>query len=72
MQPANLDERAASPWWKSRKWVLHLTYRIFSRYGVPKLCKEGNDRVFSEMWNVSLLHLGKGRVLGLCVSGIVV
>jgi len=50
-QPASREERAASPWWKSRKWIFHITYRLYSRYGVPKHCKAGADRQFSEAFN---------------------
>lgn len=31
------------------KWVLHITYRMFSRYGEPKLAREGNDRAFAQL-----------------------
>lgn len=51
VQPASHEDRASSPWWKSRKWIFHITYRLYSRYSVPKHCKEGNDRKFSELFS---------------------
>ena len=44
------DETATSPWWKAKKWAMHIAYRLFSRYAVTKHCREGNDRAFSEMY----------------------
>ncbi|KAL1456808.1 hypothetical protein WDU94_001509 [Cyamophila willieti] len=29
------DERSDLPWWKCKKWALHILYRIFERYGSP-------------------------------------
>uniref|UniRef100_A0A0C9RDD3 Ipo7_0 protein n=1 Tax=Fopius arisanus TaxID=64838 RepID=A0A0C9RDD3_9HYME len=29
------DERAELPWWKCKKWALHILYRMFERYGSP-------------------------------------
>ncbi|KAJ8666896.1 hypothetical protein QAD02_008558 [Eretmocerus hayati] len=29
------DERAELPWWKCKKWALHILQRIFERYGSP-------------------------------------
>ena len=51
-QPANPDDRANSPFWKSRKWLLHIVYRIVSRYGIIKYCKDGNDKAFGEIFAV--------------------
>ncbi|KAG1660790.1 hypothetical protein FOA52_011331 [Chlamydomonas sp. UWO 241] len=42
------SERANSPWWKAKKWGLHITYRFFNRYSVVKHAREGNDRLFAE------------------------
>lgn len=41
------------------KWVLHITYRMFSRYGEPKMAREGNDRAFAQL----LQTHGGGRQL---------
>lgn len=32
-QPADIDERKRWPWWKLKKWVLHVVNRMFTRYG---------------------------------------
>lgn len=29
------DERPALPWWKAKKWALHILARMFERYGSP-------------------------------------
>ncbi|XP_046751252.1 importin-7 [Diprion similis] len=29
------DERAELPWWKCKKWALHILHRMFERYGSP-------------------------------------
>lgn len=29
------DERADLPWWKCKKWALHIIHRMFERYGSP-------------------------------------
>lgn len=57
--PTDPDELKAWPWWKAMKWVLHITYRMFSRYGEPKLAREGNDRAFATL----LAQHGGGRQL---------
>ena len=44
------EEAATNPWWKAKKWAMHIAYRLFSRYAVTKYCKEGNDKAFSEMY----------------------
>ena len=50
-QPVDPDERKAWPWWKAKKWALHITHRLFNRYGEPKLQKAGTaERPFAEMW----------------------
>ena len=46
------EERPASPWWKCRKWIMNIAYRLLSRYGEPKHCKEGNDKKFGELFKV--------------------
>ncbi|KAL3141839.1 hypothetical protein ABBQ32_004507 [Trebouxia sp. C0010 RCD-2024] len=45
-QPQDPDARAAWSWWKAKKWVLHITYRLFNRYGDPKAGRSGADGDF--------------------------
>ncbi|CAH2035753.1 unnamed protein product, partial [Iphiclides podalirius] len=34
------DERLELPWWKCKKWAVHILYRIFERYGSPLSARE--------------------------------
>lgn len=45
--PSDPDARKAWQWWKLKKWVLHIAYRLFSRYGDPKLCRAQGDVAFA-------------------------
>lgn len=38
-QPTDTEGRRLWPWWKCKKWALHVSYRIFSRYGSPAAVK---------------------------------
>ncbi|BDA47636.1 Importin-7 [Coccomyxa sp. Obi] len=50
-QPADLAARKAWPWWKAKKWSLHIAQRLFARYGDPKHTKEGTpERAFAQLW----------------------
>ena len=50
-QPADLQERKQWPWWKAKKWMLHISHRLFQRYGDPKLTNPGSpERAFAELW----------------------
>ncbi|XP_071505004.1 LOW QUALITY PROTEIN: importin-7-like [Diadema antillarum] len=31
----DIDERPELPWWKAKKWALHILSRVFERYGSP-------------------------------------
>lgn len=62
MQGLSGEANSGSPWWKAKKWVLHITYRLFSRYSMPKHCKEGNDKAFSDMFVVSAKALGRAAM----------
>ncbi|XP_012261739.1 importin-7 [Athalia rosae] len=43
------DERAELPWWKCKKWALHILHRMFERYGSPgNVTKEYQE--FSEWY----------------------
>jgi hypothetical protein len=44
------EDLKACPFQKALKWVLHITYRMFSRYGNPALAREGNDRAFARLF----------------------
>lgn len=59
-QPLDPDARAAWPWWKAKKWVLHITYRLFSRYGDPKTSRSGADgdfiMLFSQQCSLKFLE----------------
>ena len=37
-------------WWKTKKWVIHITQRLVSRYGDARHCREGVDQAFSQAW----------------------
>lgn len=58
------EERSAAPWWKAKKWILHITYRLFNRYGAPKQCRDGSEKQFAEMYAAEAMpafldaHLG--------------
>jgi len=32
--------RASWSWWKAKKWALHISHRLFNRYGDPKHCRD--------------------------------
>ena len=50
-QPADLQERKQWPWWKAKKWMLHISHRLFQRYGDPKLTNPGSpERTFAELY----------------------
>jgi len=38
-QATEKAERKNFPWWKAKKWSLHIANRMFSRYGNPKMVK---------------------------------
>jgi hypothetical protein len=38
------------PWWKAKKWVYHVAYRLFTRYGNPKRCGPAPDVAFATRW----------------------
>ncbi|XP_030762778.1 importin-7 isoform X1 [Sitophilus oryzae] len=55
------DERPDLPWWKCKKWALHILYRMFERYGSPgHVSKEYNE--FSE-WYLQTFSTGILEVL---------
>ncbi|KAH0535773.1 importin-7 [Cotesia glomerata] len=55
------DERADLPWWKCKKWALHILHRVFERYGSPgNITKEYKE--FSE-WYLRTFSAGILEVL---------
>ncbi|KAF8071226.1 SAD2 [Scenedesmus sp. PABB004] len=48
--PPGVDERRKWIYFKALKWVLHITYRLFNRYGEPRLCNAGTDQQFAQMF----------------------
>lgn len=48
------------PWWKAKKWVYHVAYRLFTRYGNPKRCGPQPDVAFATRWKneCSITFLG--------------
>ena len=49
--PEDLELRKQWPWWKAKKWVYHVSYRLFTRYGEPKKSREGGvDVAFATRW----------------------
>ncbi|XP_012218774.1 importin-7 [Linepithema humile] len=55
------DERVKLPWWKCKKWAMHILYRVFERYGSPKnVAKEYNE--FAE-WYLKTFSAGILEVL---------
>lgn len=36
--PADPDARKSWGWWKAKKWVMHIAYRLFNRWGQGLVC----------------------------------
>ncbi|KAK9839718.1 hypothetical protein WJX81_008385 [Elliptochloris bilobata] len=50
-QPQDWELRKAWPWWKVKKWTLHVAHRLFKRYGDPRGLAEGwPERAFADLW----------------------
>ena len=49
-QPEDLDERQAWVWWKVKKWVLHVTHRLFKRYADIKAVNNELEKAFAHLW----------------------
>ena len=43
-------------WWKTKKWTIHITQRLVSRYGDPRHCREGTDKAFCQIWVRDCAH----------------
>lgn len=48
--PADVEARKQWPWWKAKKWVYNIAYRLFSRYGDPKRGGSKGDVTFASRW----------------------
>ncbi|KAK7864998.1 hypothetical protein R5R35_000025 [Gryllus longicercus] len=55
------DDRVDLPWWKCKKWALHILYRMFERYGSPGNVSH-EYREFSE-WYLKTFSAGILEVL---------
>lgn len=50
-QPQDWELRKAWPWWKVKKWTLHVAHRLFKRYGDPRGLADGSpERAFADLW----------------------
>lgn len=47
-QPQDRADREAWPWWKVKKWALHICNRLFSRYGDPKESRSASMKQFAQ------------------------
>lgn len=45
-----LDGREKSSWWKLRKWLLRVAYRLLDRYGDPKIVRIETSRDFASLF----------------------
>ncbi|CAH0383093.1 unnamed protein product [Bemisia tabaci] len=55
------DERPELPWWKCKKWAIHILHRLFERYGSPgNVSKEYNE--FAQ-WYLKTFSVGVLEVL---------
>ena len=50
-QPDDFELRKAWPWWKVKKWTLHVVHRLFKRYGDARGLEAGSpERAFADLW----------------------
>jgi hypothetical protein len=50
-QPEDVELRKGWPWWKLKKWVLHVVNRMFSRFGNAKVVKGDHQKAFATMFS---------------------
>jgi len=58
-QSRDIDARNSWPWWKTKKWALHVAGRLFSRYGDPKtspLSRKEFAQSFMTEWSPRFLE----------------
>lgn len=48
--PEDPADHEKAPWWKLRKWVLRVAFRLFERYGDPKIAKVESSRAFASLF----------------------
>lgn len=48
--PQDLDERKQWPWWKVKKWLYRIFYRIFTRYSQTKKLASASEVTFAKKW----------------------
>ncbi|CAF1083384.1 unnamed protein product [Adineta steineri] len=58
------EDRAEHPWWKCKKWALHILIRIFERHGSPANLPKGQSPDRIEFANFYLKGFS-GKVIGL-------
>jgi len=49
--PDEADARADWPWWKLKKWVYQIVYRMFVKYGVKRVGGTVHDVAYGEKWS---------------------
>ena len=51
--PQDAEGRRTWPWWKLKKWLYNVAYRMFSKYGVARVGSNTNsmDEMFGARWN---------------------
>lgn len=51
--PQDAEGRRMWPWWKLKKWVYNIAYRLFSKYGVARVGSntKSMDEMFGAKWN---------------------
>ena len=60
--PADAQDRKGWPWWKAKKWALHIAGRLFSRYGDPKMhADSGPSKAFAQLWKAHCSSQFHGR-----------
>lgn len=47
------EEQLNSPWWKAKKWALHICVRTFQRYGSPGHVVHKDYKEFSDWYLVT-------------------
>ncbi|XP_037934798.1 importin-7 isoform X2 [Teleopsis dalmanni] len=56
------DEKPEFPWWKTKKWALHIMVRMFERYGSPRNVVSTKYQQFAE-WYLPTFTTGVLEVL---------